>query len=140
MESKFGHPRLHARRQVSGSSGVCGYRESLDGRLNLAGCGLGRTALHLLPARSLLRLLIEPQAAGLFRGDFDISENRADRIALTFLDKDLGKATCARRSDSHDSLVCLDFNYVAVGFHGAPLFEQDLDDRCLGDGFTELWH
>ncbi len=117
-----------------------GHGESLDRGLNLTGCGLSRTTLQLLPARSLLRVFIEPQAAGLFRRDFDISENRTDRIALTFLDKDLGKAARAGRSDSHDSLVCLDFNYVAVGFHGAALLEQDLDDRCLGDGFAELRH
>jgi hypothetical protein len=119
---------------------MCRHRESLDRGLNLARRGLRRTALYLLPSRSLLRLFIEPQPASLFRGDFNISENRADRIALTFLDKDLGKAARAGRSDSHDRLVCLDFDYVAVGFHGTALLEQDPDDRCFGDRFAELWH
>ena len=94
----------------------------------------------VLPLRCLLRLFNEPEPAGFFRGDLNISENRADRIALTFLDKDLRKASRAWRSHSHYSFVCLDLNEVAIRFNGAALLEQDLNDRCFGDGFAELWH
>ena len=40
----------------------------------------------------------------------------------------------------HDSLVGLDFNYIVVGFDGITLLEENLDDRCFGDRFAELWH
>ena len=49
VKAEFGHPRLHARRQIGGSCGMRWHRQSVHGRLDLTWCRRARPGVAASP-------------------------------------------------------------------------------------------
>ena len=101
------------------------HRQSFHGRFDLTWAGGHGLALGFFSLRCFRRYFLESQFGCLLGIDFDISEDRSDRIALSLLHENLGKMAAAGGGYLHDGLVGLDFNHIAVGFDRITLREGE---------------
>ena len=142
VQTEFMHARLHARRHVAGAGGIRRDRQTAHGRLHAFPDAVGRNPIRIGIAVSVAvaRRGIQSETRGIFLAGFEITEHRADGIALAQFDQEFLDLAAARRSHIHRGLVGFHFDDVLVGFHGVAGLDEEIDDGGLGDGLAELRH
>ena len=91
MQTEFVHARFHARRHVARAGGIRGHRQSANGWFDMPAGFDGPLDYFgvVTVGRSSGWIVTHAEAIGVFLGDFQISEHRADGITFVQLDQQL---------------------------------------------------
>jgi hypothetical protein len=145
VQAEFGHASFHAGRDIAGAGSVCGHGQAANGRLNslraavrILGAGAVRMDRCLVFCWSRWRIETEP--GGVFLARLEMTEHRADGITFVQLNQEFLDCARAGSSDIHRGFVCFDLNNVLIRADGVADGDEQVDNRCFGDGLAELRH